>query len=279
MRCDRSHELISAILDGEGAGSDDDLSAHLDGCTACQAWAEQARALHRSLRLQTAPRVPDLTAAILNGPRAEGHRRPSPTRRLPSLAVLRAALGAIATTQLVLAAPELLARAAEHGHATRHLGAWDVAFAVGLLVVAAQPWRARGLLPMAGAVAGVMVLTGVIDAMSGGTPGMAEATHLLEVCGLALLWAIARGEENRLSGGGGGWRPLPWTRAAGGRRSPAGWLARSARAPLPLPQLSAMLSDEVASLSASSRITASRARATRERTVPIGQSHTSAVSA
>lgn len=276
MRCDRSRELISALLDGEVSGPADELGRHLDGCAACRSWEARARALHRSICLQPAPEVPDLTAAILNR-RPEAEPRPS---RLPVLGILRAALAVIAGTQLVVAAPELLARASEHGHATRHLGGWDVAFAVGLLVVAAQPWRARGLLPMAGAVAGVMVLTGAIDAVSGGTPGMAEATHLLEVCGLAVLWAISRAEAHR-SQGGGGHRRLPGSgnrRFGGGRPPLAGWI-RVGAAPRPVPQMSAMPSCVGASSAASSRMTASRARATLERTVPTGQSHTSAVSA
>jgi predicted anti-sigma-YlaC factor YlaD len=278
MRCDRSRELISALLDGEGAGALDDLGAHLDACAACRSWATQARALHRSLRLQPAPEVPDLTAAIVSrGAAEEDHR--APARRPTVLHVLRAALAGIAVTQLVVAAPELLARAAEHGHATRHLGGWDVAFAVGLLVVAIQPWRARGLLPMAGAVAGVMVLTGGIDFVSGGTPGMAEATHLLEVCGMTVLWAISRADTRRRHGGDGDSARWRWTR---GRRSPTGWVStlgwtRSGAGPVP--QMSAMPSCVDVSPAASSRMMPSRARATRERTVPMGQSQTSAVSA
>jgi hypothetical protein len=208
--------------------------------------------LHRSLRLQPAPEVPDLTAAILRRRLPDRRRRRS--RPVPSMRVLRAVLSVVAGTQLVVAVPEVLSRAAMHGHETRHLGGWDVAFAVGLLVVAAQPWRARGLLPMAAAVAGVMVVTVVVDAVTGGSPGMAEATHGLEVCGLAVLWAIARVEAARDFGGGG----RRWFRA---------FVQTSAR-------------PSSAEVSApSSRMMASRARATRERTVPTGHSQADAVSA
>jgi predicted anti-sigma-YlaC factor YlaD len=253
MRCDRSRELISALLDGEGAGRPDELRRHLDGCAGCRGWAVQARSLHRSLRLQPAPEVPDLTTAILR------RRLPDRRRRCPrpvlSMPVLRAVLGVVAGTQLVLGVPELLSRAGMDGHATRHLGGWDVAFAVGLLVVAVQPWRARGLLPMAAAVAGVMVVTVVVDAVSGGSPGMAEATHALEVCGVAVLWAITRVEVARGFGGGG------WERFRA------------------FAQTSAMPSCAEASAASSSRMIASRARATRDRTVPTGQSQADAVSA
>jgi predicted anti-sigma-YlaC factor YlaD len=277
MRCNRSRELVSALLDGEPAGSLDELSGHLEGCARCRAWATQARALHRSLRLQPAPEVPDLTQAILR--RRLHDQRPAAAPRLPVMNMLRAVLGVIAASQLIVAAPELLTRATEHGHATRHLGGWDVAFAVGLLVVAVQPWRARGLLPMAGAVAGVMVLTGSIDAVSGGTPGMTEATHLLEVFGVAVLWGIARADGTHRRRGGGGDHRLRGIRAWASRGAGPSALARWTRGGAAVPQMSAMPSCEAGSPAASSRITDSRARATRERTVPTGQSHTSAVSA
>jgi predicted anti-sigma-YlaC factor YlaD len=283
MRCDRSREELSAGLDGEAApGRSAELSRHLEVCADCRAWAADSRALHRSLRLGPAPEVPDLTAAILAavGPagaptrRRRWLRRPRLTVPGSALPALRAVLAVVGVSQIVLGAPELLARAAEHGHASRHLGGWDVAFAVGLLVVAVQPWRARGLLPMAAAVGGVMLLNGTVDAVSGGTPGMTEATHVLEICGLALLWAIGRIEAAR-GEGGGGWRtPLldrgGWLgRVRGARRS---WAGRSVLGQPSVPSV-------VASSSPSWRRTASRARATRERMVPIGQSHTDAVSA
>jgi predicted anti-sigma-YlaC factor YlaD len=278
MRCDRSRELISGALDGEGAGRPDELGRHLEGCAACRAWQAQARSLHRSLRLQTAPDVPDLTAAILRRSRAE---RPVRPRRRLTMPALRGALTAIAATQVVLALPGLFSRAAPHDHGARHLGGWDLAFAVGLLVVAAQPWRARGLLPMAAAVAGVMVATVLGDTMSGSAPAMAEGPHVLEVCGLALLWAIARAEA---AGGRGGdglrldrrARLAPASRL---RRRGTGWARAVLAVSVRTAQPSAVPSCTAASPAANSRITVSRARATRERTVPTGQSHTDAVSA
>jgi predicted anti-sigma-YlaC factor YlaD len=281
MRCDRSRELISALLDGEGIGPGDELRVHLETCAACRSWAAEARSLHRSVRLQPAPRVPDLTRAILA--RSVEAEQPEPSRGVSRLGALRVVLGLVAASQLVVAAPELLNRTAEHGHVTRHLGGWDVAFSIGLLVAAVQPWRARGLLPMATAVAGVMLVTGGIDAVSGGTPGMAEATHLLEVCGVAVLWAISRAELPGSRGDGGARRPQ-WTRPRRvdrGWPSASGWARAGGRPAMPVaaPQMSAAPSCVDTSLSASSRITASRARATRDRTVPMGQSQTSAVSA
>ena len=56
---------------------------------------------------------------------------------------------------MVLALPELFASTGDAVHTSRHLGAWDVAFAVGLVLAALQPWQARGLLPMAAEAAGM----------------------------------------------------------------------------------------------------------------------------
>lgn len=255
MRCDRSRELVSARLDGEGGDRSEDLHEHLAGCPACRSWTARAEVLHRSLRVHPAPAVPDLSADIvarlLPGGRA---RRRSPAR----LSVLRGLLVVVAGTQAVLALPEVLGLA-QHSQGGRHLGGWDAAFAVGLLVAAAQPWRARGLLPMAAAVGSVMAVMVVADGVSGAPAGMTQMAHALELGGLALLWAISRLERRAgLDGGGRRWRR---------RRHPL----------VPMGQRSTPPS--AASSVPSSRITASRARATRERTVPTGQSHTDAVSA
>src|SRR5436190_17933272 len=109
MRCDGSRELISALLDGEGEGPDgpDELREHLARCPDCRSWAARAESLHRSLRLQPAPDVPDLTEAILR--RNARDRDARPARRGPgSLTALRAALCLIALTQVAVALPELL---------------------------------------------------------------------------------------------------------------------------------------------------------------------------
>ena len=65
MDCDALREALSARLDGEDPGVDDAaLDAHVAGCRACRAWAEDAAALHRLVRVRAADPVPDLTAAI-----------------------------------------------------------------------------------------------------------------------------------------------------------------------------------------------------------------------
>lgn len=215
MGCDTCRELISADLDGEADDAERaELAGHLATCAACASFSVEAARLHRSWRVTPAAAVPDLTDAILERARADADRldprpRPDaadagarrsrrrrgahPRRRSPvATAAMQYGLLVVALLMMVLAVPDLLASSGSAIHVSRHLGGWDVAFAVGLCVAALQPWRARGLLPMAAALAGVMVVTAVIDIAHGSTPGMAEGTHLLEVLGLVFLWLLAQ---------------------------------------------------------------------------------------
>jgi predicted anti-sigma-YlaC factor YlaD len=188
MRCDDVQDALSARLDGEAlpAGLDDaSVDGHVATCVACAAFAAGAAAQHRSLRVRPAEEVPDLTASILA---ATAHLRPQPVREWARYGLL-----AVALTQLVLALPALLLGddAGASVHVARELGSFDAAVAVGLLWAAWQPRRAAGLLPVAGALAAAMLLTGVLDVAGEDAPVLGEARHLLELAGLALLWALA----------------------------------------------------------------------------------------
>jgi len=194
MRCDTIREAISARLDGEAAGLEDDtIDAHLAGCAACVAWSDELSALHRMVRVREAEPVPDLTGEILGS-------QPTPVRRAWRSEVIspaRWALFVVALTQLVLAAPALLLGEDSGAtvHVARELGTFDLALAVGLLVAAWQPARAWGLLPVVAALALVMASTAVIDVVRGTASGYGEAHHVLDLAGLALLWLVAREER------------------------------------------------------------------------------------
>ena len=51
--------------------------------------------------------------------------------------------------------------------------------------------RAYGMVPVAAAMAAAFVLTATLDVARGDTPLLAESTHLLEMAGFALVWALA----------------------------------------------------------------------------------------
>ena len=189
MRCDQSRDLLSARLDGEATADEQAvLDRHLASCVACTGFAASLAALDRTTRLTPAEPVPDLTAAVMaaNPPLARDPRREA----------ARWSLVVVALTQLLLALPELLTGSSGDAvHTTRELGSWSAALAVGLLVAAWQPARAKGMLPLGIALAGVLTLGAVVDVVAGTTAGAGETIHLLEIAGVALLWLLAKRDE------------------------------------------------------------------------------------
>ncbi len=200
MECSEIREALSARLDGEEPGLPAEATdTHLAGCRACTAWADELAVLHRMVRVREAEPVPDLSAAIVDAfvPAPGPARRSGLAGEVVSTA--RWGLLVVALTQLVLAMPALI-MGDDPGatvHVARELGAFDVALAVGLLVAAWQPARAWGLLPVAAALAFVMVGTAVLDLADGRTDTVAEAHHLLDLAGVVLLWLVAREVSTR----------------------------------------------------------------------------------
>ena len=186
MNCDVCRDALSAQLDDEDPGVDESrIQLHLSGCQQCREFAEGALTLHRATRLRPAEPVPDLVGAVLA-------RVDTPRRARPEWA--RYALFAVAFTQLLIALPALLLgdSIGASVHIARELGSWDVALAIGLLYVAWRPERAPGLLPFAAALAGTMLLTALLDVVSGRESAISESHHLLEVAGLVLLVILAQ---------------------------------------------------------------------------------------
>ena len=187
MRCDDARELLSAAFDDEVTTLErQGLDAHLRRCPSCRDYADALGDLPS-----------EAPTAAEAGP-----------ARSPAVVFLRLSLGTVAAVLVARSVPEILAHlGGDHsGVATHHLVAWDLAFGVGLLVVAVQPFRVRGLLPMALAIAVVMALTMALDAIGGHPSGMSGASHLLELIGLVLLWRLERAQfppTHRLS------RPKP----------------------------------------------------------------------
>lgn len=193
MECDHIREALSARLDGEDLGLDGAVvDHHLAGCPGCARWADDVAGLHRVSRVREAEPVPDLTARIVDAALPLTTR---PGRRgAAPVSAARWALFVVALTQVVLAGPALLLGVDGNVavHAARELGAFDVALAVGLLVAAWQPERAWGLLPVVAALGLVMGGTAIVDTVRGSTSSLAEAHHVLELAGVALVWAVAR---------------------------------------------------------------------------------------
>ena len=113
--------------------------------------------------------------------------------RAATWSLVRALLGVVAVEILVFSIPDLVLgdEPRTSAHSARHLGAFTVAYAVGLLVVVIRPARARTMLPVAAVLAGALLVTAIVDLANGRVPLVDEAQHLPEVMSVVLVWLIA----------------------------------------------------------------------------------------
>ena len=104
------------------------------------------------------------TAALARTPADASPATPPVADRASTSSIVRALLAVVAVEIIVVSVPALLGDGqATSTHAARHLGAFAVAYGVGLLVVVARPARARTMLPVAAVLAGALVITAVVD--------------------------------------------------------------------------------------------------------------------
>ena len=188
MTCERIRISISAALDGEAAPDPPAVvDAHLAGCASCRRFHASALRLHREVRVAPTPEVPDLTASIL-------HAIGEDTRRAADVGPLRVVVAIMGLVQLGLFLPALLFGddAGLPVHSARHLGSFGVALGIGLVVAAWRPERVAGLLPLATALVGCLVLTSVLDVTTADVAIGSELNHAAEVVGLVALWLLGR---------------------------------------------------------------------------------------
>ena len=184
---------MSATLDGEAPSLPPDVvDHHLRECGECRRWSEAVARLHRSLRVAPAEIEPDHTDAILA---ALPRRRPLVDDRVQTLRILTVA---VALIQLVAALPLLFpsdtmpGMPGMDGHLERHLGVSALAMAVGLLVVAWRPERARAMLPVLAVLVVGLAWACLGDIWAGRpVPGNLVA-HGADVAGLVVVWILAR---------------------------------------------------------------------------------------
>lgn len=188
MDCERARDALSARIDGEiEAGEIEQLDLHLGTCAACRSWEARAYALRRAVVLRhplPPDRLADQVMARLSVPQVGAGEW------------VRYALGVVATSLMVLNLPLLIGLeriGGAGGHESRHLGTFGVALGIGLLWAAVRPERAIGLVPLAGALAATTTVAAVVDVVAGRTGALTEATHLLELVGLVLLWYLSGG--------------------------------------------------------------------------------------
>jgi hypothetical protein len=106
---------------------------------------------------------------------------------------MRYVIVVIALTELVLHVPLLFA--GEHNgtpiHTARHLAIVTIAVAVGFLYAAWKPSQASAVLPIAGTMAAMFGVTAVVDLVHGNTKTLTEASHVLDLVMVVLVWMLA----------------------------------------------------------------------------------------
>jgi len=201
MTCMQIHQAISARLDGEDPGFDEPtVYAHLAGCADCRAFAHDAEALHRTMRLAPAPAIPDLTPSILTAIGAESSSDTAADAEPDTNVALRWILLAIAVAQIAVAIPALIFGndASLPVHTARHIGSFDVALGVGFLYAAWKPSRIPGLLPVVAALVACLVGSSLLDVAAGSTRALGEAQHVLDFVGLVVVWLLSRPAPRRV---------------------------------------------------------------------------------
>jgi predicted anti-sigma-YlaC factor YlaD len=185
MSCESWRREISALADGEAAEVDGHLlDAHLANCPACRAFRENIHRLRRAM-VGTAPEMVDLSGRVA--------KLVAVVDRAGRWSIARGLLAVVAVEIIVLSLPALILgeEQATSVHAARHLGAFAIAYAAGLLVVVARPARARTMLPVAGLLAGALLITGIVDIVDGHVPLGGEALHIPELVSVVLIWLLA----------------------------------------------------------------------------------------
>jgi predicted anti-sigma-YlaC factor YlaD len=191
MDCEDAREAISALLDDEPVGVDPtELSSHVAECRDCDAWRESAHRITRRARLTPARSAPTAPTTLFAAIRDE-MKRSSRTRAVPTGA--RLGLVVIAIAQIVLTLPALIFGSDHEApmHVAHEMGSFDMALAIGFLIVAWQPQRARGMHLLVGAAAALLIVTAVIDLLAGRTSFSDEAPHLLVLIGWMLMFRVA----------------------------------------------------------------------------------------
>jgi predicted anti-sigma-YlaC factor YlaD len=186
VTCEPWQAAISARIDGEDPGVELRLlDAHLAGCAECRRFLAVSESTMRTTRVQVAQPMPDLSKPLV--------KLNAMADRAASWSIVRVLLGLVAA-DVIFFAMKALVLADESdatGHAARHLGAFSVAYGVGLVVVVVRPARARTMLPVAAVLAGALLITAIIDLLNGTVPLTGEATHLPELISVLLIWMLA----------------------------------------------------------------------------------------
>ena len=154
--------------------------------------------MRRVLRVGVARSTPDLTAAIMAAAELPATaRRPRVTAAVLRQSVWRTLLAAVAVAQLLLGLAQLVGldrvgdvSAGEGMHLFDESTAWNVALGIGFAVAALWPRLSGGLVPTLTVFVVVLVGESIVDLVAGRAVMLREASHLVVVVGMVLLWIV-----------------------------------------------------------------------------------------
>lgn len=182
MDCHTARRALSAQLDGEPTGVDDEeLDRHVAGCADCATWHDRAARIDR----------------LASRAATEGQQVTLPARRRVRSA-LSVSLVALAVVQLGVAAASVSGAigVAEHAAGGAHMNhesiAFNVAFGIILLVVGLNARHATSQLPVLAAFVAVLAASSVVDLAQGAVSWARLATHLPIVLGLVATVLVTR---------------------------------------------------------------------------------------
>ena len=131
-----------------------------------------------------------------------------PTRREHRTFLLaRSASVALGGIQLALAIPDLFGAEMHGVHSNRHVAAFAIAIAVGLIYAGIRPHRATGLIPPLVALTICLIITCAIDIAHGEWPQSLDV-HLISPVAAGVLWAVAHLARPKPNFGVGGPRRI-----------------------------------------------------------------------
>jgi predicted anti-sigma-YlaC factor YlaD len=185
LTCAFARELLSAAADDEvGRVDGRRLDVHLAACVDCRRYDDRLAVLNRAVRVRPVSIEADFVGRVMQRSRPPRLGRGGWLR--PALAWCGVLIAAQSVQPLLFGDFE-----GTPTHVARHLGAFALALAIGLLYAAWRPHRAFGLMPVAGALLLTTTAGAILDTVSGDRSAFAEVVHLSEFVGMVLLWLVA----------------------------------------------------------------------------------------
>lgn len=175
---------ISARADGEDPGiPDEEIEAHIATCESCRRFAESTEKLRDRLAMVREIDPPDMSRTLISSIGRHERRRHS--------VLIRWLLAGCALIMIAVAIPDFVSTT-EGAHTLRHISAFRVAYAVGLLGVVARPARARTMFYISVVLVVALVSTSLVDLIRNDLDPLPESLHLVQVVAAVLLWIISR---------------------------------------------------------------------------------------